>query len=71
MPQIILTTLGIAIIVILLTKKTRALLRVKLRRARRIGKLRKGVLLNKFLYYLVSDKKFRKVGAKFMTGSAG
>lgn len=29
------------------------------------------VLLNKFLYYLVSDKKFRKVGAKFMTGSAG
>jgi len=29
------------------------------------------ILLNRFLYYLVSDKKFRKIGAKFMTGSAG
>ena len=29
------------------------------------------ILLNQFLYYLVSDKKFRKLGAKFMTGSAG
>lgn len=31
----------------------------------------KKALLNRFLYYLVSDKKFRKTGAKFMTGSAG
>jgi len=30
-----------------------------------------GVLLNKFFYYLVSDKKFRKIGARFLTGSAG
>ena len=29
------------------------------------------VLLNKLLYYLVCDKRFRKIGAKFMTGSAG
>ena len=29
------------------------------------------ILHNQFLYYLVSDKKFRKVGARFMTGSAG
>ena len=29
------------------------------------------LLINKLLYYLVSDKKFRKIGAKFMTGSAG
>lgn len=31
----------------------------------------KKILSNKLLYYLVSDRKFRKVGAKFMTGSAG
>ena len=29
------------------------------------------LLLNKLLYYVVSDKKFRKAGAKFLTGSAG
>ena len=29
------------------------------------------LLLNKLLYYIVSDKKFRKAGAKFLTGSAG
>ena len=29
------------------------------------------ILLNRFLYHLVSDKKFRKIGARFMTGSAG
>src|SRR3989338_7052681 len=29
------------------------------------------ILFNQFLYYLVSDKKFRKIGARFMTGSAG
>ena len=29
------------------------------------------ILSNQFLYYIVGDKKFRKNGAKFMTGSAG